>query len=200
MLRGLTGVGKTLILRELERIRPGWTVDLEGVARHRSSLLGMVGLEPVSQKAFESGLAERLREGFPGPVVFEGESRKVGDAVVPERLWRSLDQGVNVLLEAPVARRVEVLSEDYLAKPEAGPRLRAQLERIEPLMGPVKYAGVLTGLWDRGEIAELVELLLERYYDPRYQHGEKVRNYAHTVDASDPERAAREVPEWIESR
>ena len=47
VLRGLTGVGKTLVLRELERIRPGWTLDLEGHAKHRSSILGMVGLEPV---------------------------------------------------------------------------------------------------------------------------------------------------------
>jgi tRNA 2-selenouridine synthase SelU len=30
VLRGLTGVGKTLVLRELERIRPGWTVDPRG--------------------------------------------------------------------------------------------------------------------------------------------------------------------------
>jgi len=200
VLRGLTGVGKTLVLRELERLRPGWTIDLEGLARHRSSLLGMVGLEPVSQKAFESGLAARLRRGFPGPVVFEGESRKVGDVVVPERVWSALDRGTNILLEADVPRRVEVLAEDYLAKPEAGERLRAQLARIERLMGPVKYEDVLTGLWDRGAIAELVELLLERYYDPRYRHGEKGRDYALTIDATDPARAAREVAAWIENR
>lgn len=200
VLRGLTGVGKTLVLRALERLRPRWTIDLEGIARHRSSLLGMVGLEPVSQKAFESGLATRLRAGFPGPVVFEGESRKVGDVVVPERIWRALDGGTNVLLEAPVERRVEVLAADYLAKPEAGPVLRSQLARIEALMGPVKYAGALTGLWDRGAITELVELLLERYYDPRYRHGERQRKYAVTIDATDPERAAREIASWIEDR
>ena len=57
-LRGLTGVGKTLVLRELERQRPDWTLDLEGLAGHRSSILGMVGLEPCSQKAFDSRLLE----------------------------------------------------------------------------------------------------------------------------------------------
>ena len=64
VLRGLTGVGKTLVLRELEGQRPGWTMDLEAAAGHRSSLLGMVGLEPVPQKTFESRLAERIRRGL----------------------------------------------------------------------------------------------------------------------------------------
>ena len=43
VLRGLTGVGKTLVLRAIERMHAGWTLDLEELAGHRSSLLGMVG-------------------------------------------------------------------------------------------------------------------------------------------------------------
>ena len=111
VLRGLTGVGKTLVLRELERIRPGWTLDLEGHAQHRSSILGMIGLEPVGQKAFESDIATRLRAGFPADlVVYEGESRKVGDRIVPERVWDSLITGKNPKLTTTVERRVEALA------------------------------------------------------------------------------------------
>ena len=44
VLRGFTGVGKTLVLRALEARRPGLTVDLEALAGHRSSILGMVCL------------------------------------------------------------------------------------------------------------------------------------------------------------
>jgi len=62
VLRGLTGVGKSLVLRELERLRPRSTIDLEALAEHRSSILGMVGLEPVTQKRFESRIAARLGE------------------------------------------------------------------------------------------------------------------------------------------
>jgi tRNA 2-selenouridine synthase len=61
VLRGSTGVGKTLVLREIEGLRPGLTLDLEGLAGHRSSILGMVGLEPCTQKVFDTRLAERLR-------------------------------------------------------------------------------------------------------------------------------------------
>src|SRR5262245_14667396 len=56
VLRGLTGVGKTLVLRAVAELRPEWALDLEGMAGHRSSILGMVGLEPASQKLFESRL------------------------------------------------------------------------------------------------------------------------------------------------
>lgn len=198
VLRGLTGVGKTLVLRELERLRPGWTIDLEAAAGHRSSILGMVGLEPCSQKQFESRLAERLRSGFPGPVVFEGESRKVGDAIVPPRLWEALDGGVNVLLEASVERRVDVLLADYLEHPSSRDELRERLPFIEARLGKVKWKGRLVGWLDRGEERELVKTLLELYYDPLYRHSEKGRVYATRIDATDPTDAARACAAWIE--
>ncbi|MCC6408644.1 MAG: tRNA 2-selenouridine(34) synthase MnmH [Planctomycetes bacterium] len=199
VLRGWTGVGKTLVLRELERLRPGWTIDLEAAAGHRSSILGMVGLEPCSQKAFESRLAARVRAGFPGPVVFEGESRKVGDAIVPPALWDALDRGTNLLLEAPVERRIDVLLADYLERAESRAELRAQLPFIEERLGKVKWKGKLVALLDRGEERELVRTLLELYYDPLYRHSEKGRHYAATIDATDPARAARAVAEHVEA-
>ena len=61
-----------------------------------------------------------------------------------------------------------------------------------------RLAGVLTGLLHSGREAELVELLLERYYDPLYRHSEGARRYAARIDASDPPRAAREIAGWIE--
>ena len=199
VLRGLTGVGKTLVLRELEKSRPGWVLDLELHAKHRSSVLGMVGLEPTSQRAFEGELAARLRGGFPsGLVVYEGESRKVGDSVVPERVWDSLVAGLNIKLTTSIARRVEVLSVDYLAAPNATEQLLRQLPFIEERLGPKKWKGVLTELLLAGRTDELVEVLLERYYDPLYLHSEKGREHSLEVDSTDPSACAEEVAAWIE--
>lgn len=205
VLRGLTGVGKTLVLRVLERLRPGWTLDLEECAGHRSSLLGMVGLEPVGQKRFESRIATRLRTqragcGGAGPLVLEGESRKVGDVVIPLSVWEALAGGTNFLLEASMETRIRVLAEDYLADPSTRGLLRDQLAVLEKRMGPVKYHRVLVDLLERDAIDELVELLLERYYDPLYRGSERGRDYDATIDTSDPERAARELVELIEDR
>ena len=200
VLRGLTGVGKTLVLRELERIRPGWTLDLEGHAKHRSSILGMVGLEPVGQKAFEGDIAKRLRAGFPADLVaYEGESRKVGDSIVPERIWESLVSGKNLKLTTTLERRVEALREDYLASEGATEALLERLPFIEKRLGPVKGRGARTGLLEDDRIDELVEALLEHYYDPLYLHSEKGREHDATVDSTDPTACAQDVAEWIES-
>lgn len=200
VLRGLTGVGKTLVLREIERLRPGWTLDLEGCAGHRSSILGMVGLEPVSQKTFESRLAARLREGFPGPLVLEGESRKVGDAIQPARIWQALAKGTNLLLEAPLERRIDVLLEDYLALEGNRAVLRTKLPFIEGRLGPNRWAGELVALLDAGKDRELCRVLLEHYYDPLYSHGERGREHAAVFDTSEPTRAAHQIAGWIEAR
>ncbi len=196
VLRGLTGVGKTLVLRALERIRPTWTFDLELQAGHRSSLLGMVGLEPVSQKVFEARIVERLAQGFSGPVVFEGESRKVGDAVVPGAVWNAMQAATNIELTAPVAVRVAVLREDYMADPQALPRLREQLELVESRM----IDTALVEMFDAGQIDRLVEVLLERYYDPLYRHSETGRDYTVSFDSSEPEATAAALAAWIDER
>jgi len=196
-LRGLTGVGKTLVLRELERQRPRWTFDLELEAGHRSSLLGMVGLEPVSQKAFESRLATRMEVGFPGLVVFEGESRKVGDAIIPERVWESLRGATSIQLVTTTEQRARVLIEDYLSSEANRAPLRAQLAIVEARMD---NRAPLVEMFDAGRDEELVEVLLERYYDPLYRHSERGFSYDLTVDSTEPERAAAEIGEWIEAR
>ncbi len=199
-LRGHTGVGKTLVLNAIERLRPNWTVDLEDLAGHRSSILGMVGREPVNQKTFESRLFARLAAGFPaGVAVFEGESRKIGDVIQPEPLWKTVRGGAAVRLTASVARRTQVLADDYLATPESVAQLRDQLPFIERRLGEVKFKGVLTGLLAEQRIDELVALLLERYYDPLYTHSEGEIPTALEVDAEDPEACAGRIVDWIEA-
>ncbi|MEM7518168.1 MAG: tRNA 2-selenouridine(34) synthase MnmH, partial [Planctomycetota bacterium] len=191
VLRGLTGVGKTMCLREIERLRPGWTLDLEGAAGHRSSLLGKVGLEPVSQKTFESRLAARLRQGFPdGICIFEGESRKIGDAIMPISLWRALSSGVNLRIQADQDVRVGILREDYMRSERSRSELREQLLQLEPRLNP---AQPLVELYDEGEIDQLTRVLLERYYDPLYRHSERGRATAADFETRDPLETAAQI-------
>lgn len=197
VLRGLTGVGKTLVLRALERRQPRWVMDLERHAGHRSSLLGMVGLEPATQKSFDTRIFERLRSGYPEVVVLEGESRRVGDVTIPGSLWRGMQGAENIELVASVERRVQVLLDDYLAEPDARPQLREQLAAVEARM---EKRVPLVALFDAGDEPEVVRQLLEHYYDPLYRHSERGKRYALTVDTDDADRAAREIEAWIEKR
>jgi tRNA 2-selenouridine synthase len=198
VLRGLTGVGKTLVLREIERLRPQSTLDLEELAGHRSSLLGMVGLAPCSQKTFESRLCQRIARGFPDVIFIEGESRKVGDAIVPDRVWSALRGGTSVQLEATVERRVQVLCRDYLATETSRAELRARLPHVEPRLTRAADAPSFVTMLDDGRERELVELLLERYYDPLYRHSQKGVDFAARFDATDPARAAAEILAWAD--
>jgi tRNA 2-selenouridine synthase len=200
VLRGGTGVGKTLVLGEIERLRPGSTLDLEDLAGHRSSILGMVGRTPCNQKTFESRLAARLARGFPSWCVVEGESRKVGDAILPGPVWRALDEGTGLELVAPLERRVRVLIEDYLARPENRGELARRLPFIEHRLGREVWDGKLVELLATGREEELVRVLLDSYYDPLYAHSERGRTYRATFEGSDPARAAREIVAWIAER
>jgi len=199
VLRGLTGVGKTLVLREITRLHPDWTLDLEELAGHRSSLLGGVGLEPCSQKMFESRLAERFRRGFPGFFVVEGESRRVGDILLHERLWTSIASGVNVEITAGLDRRIEVLEQDYLRDDASRDQLMSALPSIEARMVRKSGAESLSSMLARGAVNELVTLLLERYYDPRYRHSQRDKRYAASFDSTDPVRTAAQICRWIEA-
>src|SRR5215472_1873107 len=75
---GLTGSGKSRLLAALARAG-AQTLDLEGLARHRGSVLGgLPGTAQPSQKAFESGLCEALARLDPSrPVFVESESRRI---------------------------------------------------------------------------------------------------------------------------
>ena len=204
VIRGYTGAGKTLVLWALEELRPDWTLDLELMAGHRSSILGMVGLEPVTQKHFETRIAARLRRltalAPAGPLVYEGESRKIGDRILPPNVWESLKTGTNILLHATMEKRIDVLIEDYLGKKANRVALAEQLPFIERRLGPIKWRGALTGLLAAGADRELVKILLEDYYDPLYEHSEKGKSYIARVEMHTPEQAAQKIAALIEAR
>lgn len=217
VLRGATGVGKTQILRQLEQRAPHSTLDLEELAGHRSSVLGAVGLKPVSQPRFETMLLQRLSElgiyqgpgsrHMPGdrsdatppqPIFVEGESRKVGDAILPESLYAAMQASPQLKIEASIGYRVDLLGADYLgpaafegqADPVRLAELATALDGLSGKLGRARVeqmqAELRAGRW-RG----VTEQLLDRHYDALYAHGEVGRNYAAEFDAEDPELLAK---------
>jgi tRNA 2-selenouridine synthase len=208
VLCGLTGSGKSRLLAALAS-EGAQTLDLEGIARHRGSLLGELPDDPQpSQKWFESQLLGALGRLDPAqPVYVESESRRIGTLQMPDALLSRMRAGRAVSLVTPVDGRVALLKEEYahyLAQP---PRLVSRLEALTELRGKAAVARwsamAATGKWD-----SLIAELLEMHYDPTYGRSLE-RNFpagadAVILDASDVSRSglaalARELRARVEA-
>jgi len=165
---GLTGSGKSRLLDALASAG-AQTLDLEGLARHRGSLLGdLPGAPQPSQKCFESLLHSVLESLDPArPVFVESESRRVGALQLPDALLSHMHQGRGLTLLTPLAQRVALLKEEYAHLIPDPERLSERLLPLTPLHGKATLArwGTLAGAsdWDA-----LIGELLEQHYDPTY--------------------------------
>ena len=86
VLFGLTGSGKTEIIKKLSN-----GLDLEGLAQHRGSILGDIGLKQNGQKKFESLLLKKIEELKDQKfIVIECESRKIGKVEIPKNIFKKI--------------------------------------------------------------------------------------------------------------
>ncbi len=138
---GLTGSGKSRLLAALGD-EGAQTLDLEGLARHRGSLLGDLPGEPQpSQKFFESELVAQLERFDPArPVYVESESKRIGSLQVPDSLLAAMRRAQCIRVETPRPLRVRMLREEYghfLADHAA---LTARLAHLVELHGRISSA------------------------------------------------------------
>ncbi|TDY53005.1 tRNA 2-selenouridine synthase [Paraburkholderia rhizosphaerae] len=172
-LVGRTGTGKTRLLHAL-RDAGAQVLELEGLARHRGSLLGAwPGHPQPSQKAFDSALIGALAQFDPArPVFVESESRRIGAITLPDALLERFHQGACIEIRVAFDERVAFLLEDYghLFDDPAG--FKQQLSR---LIGLHSREQVMRWqqLIDERAPRELAHELLERHYDPAYQRSSR---------------------------
>ena len=169
VLHGKTGVGKTLLLRKLSN-----NLDLEGLAEHRSSLFGAIHKTPSNQKNFEAQLVNKLKE-FPAniPIFIEGESRKIGKVFIPEVLANAMQNGIFVLLSAPIEVRINRILEEYqICDLKSIQQIDSILLSLSLSLGKIKVEKMRLWLKNR-EMEKIVHMLLVDYYDPRYLNAMK---------------------------
>ena len=165
---GPTGSGKTRLLQALQA-QGAQVLDLEGLANHRSSVLGMIpGLAQPSQKAFDSRIWAALRSFDPLlPVYIESESKKVGNVAVPEGLIAAMRAGPCLRLDLAEDERVALLLEDYDFFVQD---IEFFCDRLGALTEARGRATVQE--WQArarsGDVASVVRELLVRHYDPGY--------------------------------
>ena len=168
VLDGDTGTAKTEILNRL-RAYGIQIIDLEGLARHRGSLLGSWdGQAQPSQKLFETRLWSALQELVPTrPVLIEAESSKVGDLMIPPGLWRAMQGAPRIRVTAPVEARVGYLVRAYRDVAEDHARLAEVITRLPVHIGAEARKAWLALLAERDYEALARELILG-HYDPAY--------------------------------
>ncbi len=209
VLHGLTGVGKTDVLQQLRR--KGLPVlDLEGLARHRGSVFGKVGLPPSpSQKSFESSIMLFLTSiGDKGVFFVECESRRIGNLLVPPPMMNSIKNGIRVLLYAPLASRVRRIRDIYANGPgDNVKQLQEATFSLVKRIGRVKVEE-LNRMLDERNFDPVFSYLLKNYYDPLYKYPEgPSADYSICVDTTDIEKASEVIfnfttnlPEYKNSR
>ncbi|MGZ8260866.1 MAG: tRNA 2-selenouridine(34) synthase MnmH, partial [Caldimonas sp.] len=177
VVAGPTGSGKSRLLGALaaEGLQ---VLDLEALANHRGSVLGLVpGSAQPTQKAFDTRVWHALR-GLDSarPVFVESESKKIGELRVPEALVQTMRASPCVWLELPADARVELLLDEYGFFVADVETFCTRLDALRALRGN----DVVDGWQERargGDIATVVRDLLDRHYDPVYLASMR-RNFA----------------------
>lgn len=168
VIGGTTGSGKTRLLQALAS-QGAQVLDLEALARHRSSVLGALpGLEQPTQKRFDTLVWDTLRHLNPAhPVFIESESKKVGNVAVPAALIEAMHRSSCLNLVLPDTERVALLLEDYDFFVRDVESFCERLQVLAAFKGKLLVEG-----WQAqvraGEIAPVVQALLTQHYDPTY--------------------------------
>jgi tRNA 2-selenouridine synthase len=174
---GPTGSGKTRLLHAL-REAGAQVLDLEELASHRSSVLGLIpGQAQPSQKNFDTLIWEALGKMDPARAVFvESESRKVGNVSIAESLMLAMRASDCIQVDTPIELRVDLLMQDYPFFVQDTGFFCARLNTLVDLRGHEVVKG-WCDLAHAGRTREVVRQLLEMHYDPGYAASTR-RNYA----------------------
>ena len=168
LISGKTGSAKTKILHSI-RDQGAQILDLEGLARHKGSLLGSIpNLKQPSQKLFESLLFYEINKlNLKKNIFIEAESSKVGNVHIPKSIWSNMILSQRIEVVADVNTRAKFLIDDYhyMCK---NPVL------IEPMIKGLKsrLSNDLIDSWkkliDKKKWFELTKSFLENHYDASY--------------------------------
>ena len=193
VLGGRTGVGKTLLLNQIDH-----KIDLEDIYKHRGSAFGRHVTPQPSQIDIENTLSITLlkcRNKGIMKLVLEDEASAIGSRRVPDSIVSVMKQSPLILLEAGVDERVDIIFDEYviaalrehqelLGLSEGfdtwANSLQGSLNKIQRRLGGQHYKtikSIMEYAMDRhrnsGELLhhkEWIQNLLVGYYDPMYDY------------------------------
>jgi tRNA 2-selenouridine synthase len=198
VLHGMTGIGKTTLLALLKD-KGCSTVDLEGLACHRGSAFGQLGLvQSLTQKRFETMLWDTIRKAPAGaPLILEGESERIGRVMLPGDFYQKMGDGIRVWCHASLDTRVERLIEEY-GLPSYKEDMAAALQRIRKKLGGKKCEELAEHL-ERWEMDPFMRGLVCDYYDKVYYKNRSWEAH-YELSLEDFDAAAAELMQYLDKR
>jgi len=168
ILGGMTGSNKTDILKEMHKLGEQF-VDLEGIAFHRGSAFGQIGLDPQpTNEQFENNLAQDWLALDQNKVVWmEDESKALGAVRIVDELFFRIRKSPLVVIEKSRELRIKHSVDDYAHLDIE--ELKGALLRIKKRLGGNNVKMALEAL-DNKDFAKVAELSLI-YYDKTYSYG-----------------------------
>lgn len=177
ILGGYTGSGKTLLIEEFEKLgKP--VIDLEGLAGHRGSAFGNIGMpKQPSQEMFENMLALCLYKNLQkatetnDSIWLEDESQRIGDVNIPIPIWKQMRDAYLFFLDIPFEERLLQVLNMY-----------GNLDKMKMINAIIRIKKRLGGLDAKDAVNAFMEDRIEdcfrillRYYDKWYTKGMETR-------------------------
>ena len=183
ILGGYTGSGKTELLKTLKE-KGETIIDLEGIANHKGSAFGSIGMPPQpGQEMFENMLALELRHKsmvnsewsktadpnslltiHHSPIWLEDESQRIGQVNIPSELWKNMRQSPVYFLDIPFEERLKHIVQEYGQLDRE--MVKDAINRISQKLGHLNAKTAIL-LLNEGKISESFDILL-KYYDKYY--------------------------------
>jgi tRNA 2-selenouridine synthase len=198
VLHGLTGVGKTEVIKELANLDVG-VLDLEAMANNRGSVFGKIGLGPQpSQKMFEGKLVQKIiQEQTKKVMITESESKRIGRINIPKVFFQQMEAGKHILLYDKLTNRVSRIARMYTTNTnENKEELKAAIELLVKRIGKAKVEELKAYVDTDND--QWIKFLLTDYYDPMYKYtSEPDDSFDLSVSTEDIQGAARQIREYI---
>ncbi len=183
LVGGKTGTRKTDLLNFINN-KKIYVIDLEGIANHRGSSFGSLGMErQPSTQQFENILAESLDEFHKNnatEIWLEAESSNLGKCRIPANLYTQMKKAPILEIIKTKKERVKNLVSVYSKNSQK--ELKEAVNRISKRLGPQRTKEAIVSI-EKKEWSKACKAMLD-YYDRCYEYELKKSENINSIDLS----------------
>tara|TARA_Y100001968_G_scaffold298639_1_gene308653 strand:+ start:678 stop:1730 length:1053 start_codon:yes stop_codon:yes gene_type:complete len=183
LVGGKTGTRKTDLLNHINN-KNIYVIDLEGIANHRGSSFGSLGMETQpSTQQFENQLAERLdvfKKSNANELWLEAESSNLGKCRIPLCLYKQMKKAPILEIIKKESERIDNLVNVYSQNPQT--ELKDAVNRIRKRLGDKRTEEAIIAI-EKKEWSKACKAML-KYYDKCYDYELKKTTNINSVDLS----------------